>query len=236
MIWNEFLANTLALTGNHETNLRSLSKQYTFLKQTLVEIAALAPSSGSHENFRCLSLLIKHCLLDRKLFNGFNLEDLYDQSVISADHWQDMQHFSTLNDLRVIDNAFQKHHYSQADVIDDSNENRDDMMFPCQTHDGHGVTAVEDREEEYSMSSCMKHPADYQILRMIRTLYNELPCINDYSYDEDPIDFGESYIWELQEFCLATQEGKDSLVRAFGSDSISSLKGKSALLSSTRTR
>lgn len=167
MIWSGFLRDTLALTENYEINLPSLLQQYTFLKQTLLGLAAPTSSSVSHENAKCLRLLTKHFLLDRKLFNEFNLEYLYDQGIISADHWQDMQHLSTLNDLRVVDDAFQKHCYSKVEETDDSDEDSEATDFSSQKNDGYHRAAVEDEPEECTKSLCTRQSADYQVLRTI---------------------------------------------------------------------
>ena len=178
MLWSGFLRDKLALTENFETNLLSLLQQYTFLKQTLLELEALTSSSVSHQNANCLRLLAKHFLLDRKLLNGFNLEYLYGQDIISTDHWQDMQHLSTLTDLRVIDDAFRKYCYSEAEETDDSNEDSDATNFPSQKIDGYRRAAVEDRQEECTNSSlCTRQAADYQVLRTIQTLYDKLPYV-----------------------------------------------------------
>ena len=194
MIRNKHLGNLFALIINYTLDLQLLSSRYPYYKWRLT-----IPAFEKDE--RSLSLIFRHCLLDRKLFNGFNLENLYDQGIISADHWQDMQHLSTLTNLRGVDNAFQNHCYFQTEAIDPAVE------FPYQIHDGHGITAVEDGQN---------HLADYQILRMIRTIYDEVPCVTDYSNDEAPIDLGESYICNLDVLYLLSALQKDSLTCAFG--------------------
>ena len=129
-----------------------------------------------------------------------------------------MQHLSTLNDLRVIDNAFQKHCYSEAEETDDSDEDSDATNFPSQKIDGYRRAAVEDRQEECTNSSlCTRQAADYQVLR-IQTLCDKLPYVGDYSNDEGPIDFEKSYIWELHKSCGVSQAEKDALAHICESD------------------
>jgi len=218
MIWSEFLRDTLALTEDYEINLSSLLLQYNFLNQTLTLLELAVPTSSSvpHENAKCLRLLTKHFLVDRKLFNGFNLESLYDQGIISADHWQDMQHLSTLNDLRVIDDAFQKHCYSKAEETNDSDEDSDATNLPSQNNYGYRRPTIEDTQHFHRIESLSgiedtsllvaRRSTDYQDMRKVRTLIDKLACINDYSDDDDPMDFGKFFIWELHRRCFDWQE------------------------------
>ncbi|RFU28339.1 hypothetical protein B7463_g7989, partial [Scytalidium lignicola] len=94
---------------------------------------------------------------------------------------------------------------------DDSDEDSDAASSPSQKNDRYRSAAVEDKQEECTKSSCARESADHQVLRTIENLFDKLSDVGDYSYDDGPIDFGTSYIWELHESCGVSQAEKDVL-------------------------
>lgn len=94
---------------------------------------------------------------------------------------------------------------------------------------------MEDRQQECTNSLCTRQATDYQVLRTIRTLYDKLPYVGDYSSNEGPIDFEKSYIWGLHKSRGVNQAEMDALAHICESDfngGISSLTFSSSLISS----
>jgi hypothetical protein len=193
-IWSVFLRHALALTDPYIINLLAIIQQYPFLKNALFRLDEPNSICASHENAKELKLLTEGLLLDRKIFNGFNLEHLYNQGIISRTHWQDIQHWSTMNDLRLIDEAFQKLCHSQAEEANEDDEDPPSGNVLRHRSQNHRVcSAAPDRLQED------RTPADYRILRAIQTLYEQLPDMD--SNPQELINFEDAWIWELDKSC-----------------------------------
>jgi hypothetical protein len=215
-IWSVFLRHALALTDPYIINLPALIQQYPFLRDILFGLDEPNSLCASHENAKELRLLIEGLLLDRKIFNGFNLEHLYDQGIISRTHWQDIQHWSTMNDLRVIDEAFQKLCHSQAEEANEDDEDlpSGDVLSLLSRNQGRCSAAFDRLQENRIPSSSTTRSADYQILRSIQTLWEQLPNID--SNPQELIDFEDAWIWELHKSCDISWAEQNWLDRVIG--------------------
>ena len=85
-------------------DISTLLRNYVSLK------ACLELERAQRNNFDfCvaeLKLLLCDLLLDRSVFDGFDLESLHNEGICSTSQWQDMQLWSTKRDLDELDHSF----------------------------------------------------------------------------------------------------------------------------------
>jgi hypothetical protein len=219
-IWSVFLRHVLALTDPYIINLPAIIQKYPLLKNALLGLDGPNSLHTSHENAKELRLLTEGLLLDRKIFNGFNLEHLYDQGIVSRTHWQDIQHWSAMNDLRVIDEAFQKLCHSQAEEANEDDEDLppDDVLSLLSQNHGVCSAAPDSRQENCIPSSSITRSADYQILRSIETLCEQL---NDIDSNPQLFNPEGTWIWELHKSGDISRAEQDWLDRVIADDEVS---------------
>ncbi|OCL05137.1 hypothetical protein AOQ84DRAFT_102350 [Glonium stellatum] len=202
VIRSPFLQRTLQVAEPCVLSLVEIAQRYAFLKETLFALEGPNSLDFSYGNPKELRLLVQDFLLDRKVFSGFNLEQLYDQGIISLGHWQDLQHWSTLSDVRAIDNAFQKRCHSQAGDANKSNGNlpSDNALDLYQNHRLSSASA-NGRDESRAKLPPLPRSRGYRPSRAVLSLWNRLP---DETYGhETPIDVEDTLIWDLGEYHIS---------------------------------
>ncbi|KAH9214678.1 hypothetical protein DL95DRAFT_446400 [Leptodontidium sp. 2 PMI_412] len=222
-IWSPLLRHTLALTEPYVLGLQDLLQRYELLKKTLSTLGDPCLSQHPYENASELRLLVVDLLLDRKVFSGFDLESLYEQGIVSRFHWQDMQLKSTLNDLRVIDEAFQNECNRQdqdlGKVEDDLHLDndllfKDDLLFD----DDSGRPSPNSGSAEYFPPYSSTAPPAEHILNRSRELLGKVPTM--FEDLEHPGSFKEICVWDIGKSCGISIAEQNCLDRLIGNDEV----------------
>jgi hypothetical protein len=231
-IWSPLLQHTLALTEPYVLGLQDLLQRYELLKETLSTLGDPSLSQHPYENASELRLLVVDLLLDRKVFSGFDLESLYEQGIVSRFHWQDMQLHSTLNDLRVIDEAFQDKCNRQDQDLGKAETDLhldNDLLFD----DGSGLPSPNHGSAEHFHPYSSTAPSAEHILNRSRELLRKVPTM--FEDLEHPRSFKDVCVWEINKSCGISIAEQNCLDRLIGDDEVLR-EVKSLIFSSDRTK
>ena len=128
-----------------------LLPNYPALRSRLIEKERLGIlDAGTAEEIIELQLLVRDFLLERSIFEGFGFENLYEHKVLTAVHWQDMQHRSVHEELDYLDECVDLTSGSEAELSNDSPQPplqlhpsiRSELRRAIRQHDYQAVASV----------------------------------------------------------------------------------------------
>jgi ankyrin repeat protein len=103
---------------------QTLFRHYSVFKLFLAENES--ESTKRDQGITELKLLVRDFLLDQTVFDGFGLEYMYQQGILSASHWADIQEWSRDRDLDVLQDCFSM---GSEGAQNDKQEDKDASAF-----------------------------------------------------------------------------------------------------------